>query len=373
MAEYQYYEFQAIDRALTEREQAEVSRLSSRVEPHPSRAVFVYHYSDFPRNPKDVLARYFDAMLYLANWGTRRLMFRFPRNAIDLEAVQPFWVDNVDGWAEISFETAGEYVILDIRMAEEGGALWVEGPGWLDALLPLRSDLMRQDYRLLYLAWLRAITLTDLGDDALEPPVPPGLGRLSPALREFVELFEVDTYLLREAAAASSEWEEPSAEETQRAIALLPQEERDGFLLRLARGEAHLSAALQRRLGHLLGRPAVEPGPRRTAGQLLAAADRARQREEEQRKQQAEAERIRELEAWAPRGPQAWPEVEALIETYKPEAYREAVGLLVKLRELAVHRGAEAEFEQRLRGIRERYQRRYSLLSKMVKAGLLER
>jgi hypothetical protein len=35
MSEYQYYEFQAIDRPLTAEEQQAVSKLSSRVEPHP--------------------------------------------------------------------------------------------------------------------------------------------------------------------------------------------------------------------------------------------------------------------------------------------------------------------------------------------------
>jgi hypothetical protein len=40
MSEYQYYEFQAIDRPLTSEEQAAVAGLSSRTEPHPWRVVF---------------------------------------------------------------------------------------------------------------------------------------------------------------------------------------------------------------------------------------------------------------------------------------------------------------------------------------------
>ena len=35
MSEYQYYEFQAIDRPLTPKEQQAVAQLSSRVDPHP--------------------------------------------------------------------------------------------------------------------------------------------------------------------------------------------------------------------------------------------------------------------------------------------------------------------------------------------------
>ncbi len=36
MSEYQYYEFQAIDRLLTEEEQAAVNRLSSHIEVSPA-------------------------------------------------------------------------------------------------------------------------------------------------------------------------------------------------------------------------------------------------------------------------------------------------------------------------------------------------
>jgi len=36
-----------------------------------------YQFGDFRGRPAQALEQYFDAMLYLANWGTRRLMFRF--------------------------------------------------------------------------------------------------------------------------------------------------------------------------------------------------------------------------------------------------------------------------------------------------------
>ena len=78
MSEYQYYEFRAIDRPLTEEEQRAVGKLSSRVDLSPSHAIFVYNYSDLPARAEDLLARYFDAMFYIANWGSCQLMFRFP-------------------------------------------------------------------------------------------------------------------------------------------------------------------------------------------------------------------------------------------------------------------------------------------------------
>jgi len=90
MSEYQYYEFQAIDRPLTEEEQDEICQLSSRVEPTSTQATFVYHYSSFRHDPKKVLANYFDIMLYMANWGSKRMMFRFPQSLVDLDQLEQY-------------------------------------------------------------------------------------------------------------------------------------------------------------------------------------------------------------------------------------------------------------------------------------------
>ncbi len=66
MSEYQYYEFQAIDRHLTQEERAAIGELSSRVKPTATSASFTYSYGNFRGDPKQVLARYFDIMYYIA-------------------------------------------------------------------------------------------------------------------------------------------------------------------------------------------------------------------------------------------------------------------------------------------------------------------
>jgi len=78
MSEYQYYEFRAIDKSLTEAQKAKVSALSSRVYVTSHSASFVYNYGDFPGDTEKLMTSYFDAMLYMANWGSRHLMFRIP-------------------------------------------------------------------------------------------------------------------------------------------------------------------------------------------------------------------------------------------------------------------------------------------------------
>lgn len=148
MSEYQYYEFQAIDRALTEAEREEVAELSSRVNLSPHRAVFKYNYGDFRGDPKKLLAKSFDAMLYIANWGSRWLYFRFPRKLVTVEALAPYCVDDC-----ISTFKSGDFVVLGITMDEEDGDDWMDGDGALSPLLPLRQQILEGDY-LYFVIWM---------------------------------------------------------------------------------------------------------------------------------------------------------------------------------------------------------------------------
>ena len=83
MAEYQYYEFLAIDRPLDARQLAELRALSTRARISPSRFVNTYQWGDFRGDPRALMTQYFDAFLYTANWGTRRLMLRLPSRLLD--------------------------------------------------------------------------------------------------------------------------------------------------------------------------------------------------------------------------------------------------------------------------------------------------
>jgi hypothetical protein len=375
MSEYQYYEFQAIDRPLTPEEQRAVAQLSSRVDPHPRRAVFTCSFGGgLRRTAEDLLAEYYDAMLYLANWGSRQLMFRFPKTLVDLEQMQQyateFWSDVVN---VIGVDIEGEYAILDIQLGEEEGLDWIEGKGWLDSLVELRDAILRRDYRVLYLAWLKGITLEYREDnDTFEPPVPPGLQALTPALERFVELFDVDEDLIRVAAERSSDLAtEINEEDLRRAIAQLSPEERDAFLLRLAKGEPHLSPALNRRLSRFIDTSRSDTFERRTVGELLAAAEALREQRRRERAAAAEAQRIAELNALARREDEAWREVDALIQQSRAKAYDEAMRLLKRLEDLAEYQNRRFTFEDHLGQIRDRYSRRHALMRRLREAGLI--
>ncbi|MFH1864423.1 MAG: hypothetical protein ABIK85_00945 [Candidatus Eisenbacteria bacterium] len=90
MSEYQYYEFQAVDRPLTRKQMAELRRYSSRAQITSSSFVNVYNYGDFKGDPEKLVGKYFDAFLYLANWGTRWLMVRVPKKLLNPKTATPY-------------------------------------------------------------------------------------------------------------------------------------------------------------------------------------------------------------------------------------------------------------------------------------------
>ncbi len=372
MSEYQYYEFQAIDRPLTQEERAAISQLSSRVKPTATTASFTYSYGNFRGDPKQVLARYFDIMYYIANWGTQQLMFRFPTSLIDREAIELYCIDDY-----ISLSFVGDWAILDWEFSqEEGFNDWIEGEGILSELIGLRQEILQQDYRGLYLAWLKAIDLSegyiDIDKTQLEPPLPPGLGQLSAAQKAFTEIFELDEHLLNVACASSGKLTTISEQTWQQAITQLSASEREDFLLRLAKGEHNLSAKFQQKLSQLIPNSPASNQPRRRIQELLEAAAEEEKKAEKRRQQEAEAKRIEELQTLAKREAQVWQQVESLIQKAQSKSYDEAVKLLVKLRDLAEYQNRLPVFQERLNRIYEQYSNRSGLKRRLQEVGLTD-
>lgn len=382
MSEYQYYEFQSVDRPLTQSEQEALSQLSSRAQISSNRAIFVYSYGDLPGNEKQLLVKYFDAMFYIANWGSLQLMFRFPKGLIDVELMQKYCVEDIVEVSEIN-----DFVILEISINEEEGFDgWIEGEGNLSSLIGLRQEILQGDYRLLYLAWLKGITYLDELDDeneeerdddddenneeGLEPPVPPNFGKLSSSLQAFIDIFEVDEHLLK--AAISASVTKPSIPESsiKEAIKKLDRSEVDTFLLRLLKGESNLSIELGKKLSELMEvTPNEEPG-KRTIRQLLASAEKEEKQDEERKKQEAQAARIRELEALAKRETAAWEDIDALIQKGTSKSYDEVVPLLLKLRDLADYQKQQIKFLTRIQQLHDKYSSRSGLKRRLLKANL---
>ena len=386
MSEYQLYEFLALDRPLSAEDLAYVRTLSSRVQPTPTQATFTYSYSSFPGDPLKLLAKHYDVMLYLANWGSKQLAFRFPKAAIDLQALQPYTF----GVEEIEQTTVGQYIILNIAFHENDDMGWIDDEGQIASLAPLRDDILRGDLRALYLAWLAAASRSagtgdeaeawddaeeDAavdGDDLIEPPVPPGLGQLSAPLQAFVEFFDIDQDLVGAAATASPALK-ATTEPIERWVPLLPELERNSLLVRAARGEP-IGAELLRRLREVGGvpRPAASGAARRRFSAIVAAAEVVRQQRKAREQQAAERARLAKLDALAQREQQVWAQLPGLLAERKASGYAAAVAHLADLRDLAVHRKQRAAFDTRLSEVLAPYATSAALLRRLREQKLVK-
>jgi hypothetical protein len=370
MSEYQYYEFQAIDRPLDSAALEALRSISSRA--RITAASFVNHYDwgDFKGEPRELMEQWFDLHLYFTNWGARRLMMRLPGHLVDRKALAPFLCD-VD-WVEVW--SSGGNLIVDLFWEEgEPDDEWDDGSGWLAALAPLRADLIGGDLRLFYLVWLMAVQEELVPDEAIEPL--PGIGPLTGALEALADFFDIDADLVRAAAESGAGDAAPSEEALQDALAAITEEEKAALLRRVLEGDGHVAGELKRMIRRQCPAPSL---PQRTAGALRARAretaearERAnaekREAERRRRAKQAEKERRARLQALKLRGAAAWREVEAEIARRNAASYDRAASLLCDLQVLAAEGGSQADFDRRLAAIRTRHQAKKRFIERLAK------
>ena len=253
MSEYQYYEFQAIDRPLGEADMRALGGLSTRARITATSFVNHYNWGDFGGNPENMMERWFDLHLYLANWGTRRLMIRVPKRFLDRSRLKVF-LREVDG---VQVRVSGRNLIVDIWSEDEEYEYdhLDDGPGLLGAMAPLRSDLLSGDLRLFYLLWLTAVEAGDLEDDENEPL--PGIGPLTGSLEAFGNFFHIDPDLVQVAAEVplNADLGKVSAAARRRAVEAIPHAEKTAFLGRLVDGDPHVMVELQRKVREAVTEP----------------------------------------------------------------------------------------------------------------------
>jgi hypothetical protein len=372
MSEYQYYEFQAIDRPLDRAALEELRSISSRARITASSFTNHYEWGDLKGDPRKFMERWFDLHLYLANYNARRMMMRVPKRFLNLADIDPF-LREVD-WVKVWM--SGDNVILDIfpDEIEPDDDDFDDGSGWLAGLAPLRADVLSGDLRLFYLLWLTAVQHELLSDDEVEPL--PGIGPLSGALESFAEFFCIDRDLLQAAAERGADDAAMSKDELRETLAAIPEREKTELLLRVIDGDALVAAELRKTLRKKCSAPATHRtvgALRMRAGEIAEARERAydERREAERRRQVEEAEKARRvrLEALKQRGAAVWREVEREIERRNPSGYDKATELLSDLRVLAAEEGSQSDFARRLASIRAQHETKRRFIERLSKLG----
>jgi hypothetical protein len=278
-----------------------------------------------------------------------------------------------------------KHVIVGFDVSELELDDFDDGTGWMGSLVSLRSDLLRGDFRCLYLGWLLCAQIGELGDGEREPPVPANLRQLTAPLRSLIDFLCIDEDLVETAAAASARLNARLGDQEFEAwIRNLPENEKTNLLVTvtLEPGERWKNELLARfyREKQQLASPVSASQPR-TVGDLLSAAkiiaqERAKKLAVERtielarRKAEEEATRARYLDLLAKRQEATWDQVNQLIQKKQPKAYDQAIRLLVDLRDLAVRQDLEATFKARTGRLRETHRAKTSFLKRLTEATL---
>lgn len=381
MSEYQYYDFKTIDRVLTKSEMAELRAISTRAVITSTSFTNHYEWGDLKADPLKLLEKYFDAFIYVANWGTREFCLRLPVKLIDTKLFKEMLPDKA-----ACVRRTGEYALVVFESEVETDD-WDDGTGWMGSLMSLRSDLLRGDLRCLYLGWLFSVQCEDISTQAMEPPVPDGLNELSATHESFIAFLGIDEDLVKIAAAVSAPLKTgPSNEELADRVRCLPRKDRDDLLISAISqpAEQWKNSFLRRLQDYCTPTPDLDhPVQRRRACDLLTAACAyAKERERHlsakraaevaQKKEREEAERAKYLDDLARREGAIWKQVATLVEERKPKDYDKAILLLADLHDLAIRRGRKLTFEATLEKLRLAHSSKSSFLRRLAEARLVE-
>jgi hypothetical protein len=379
MSEYQYYEFRAIDRPLTTEEMAELRSYSTRARITPTSFTNDYAWGSFKGNADAWMEKYFDAFLYLANWGTHVLKLRLPSKLLNPATARQYF----GGESASVHEVAGKVILSLVSEDEEGGD-WVEGEGQLSSLISVRSELVRGDLRALYLGWLLRAQAGELDDNDVEPPVPQGLGQLSASLGNLAEFLRIDRDLLHVATANSQPLRDMALDrdEVQAWVDKLASKEKDELIADLiVHGDKAVAAELmQRFLTERSTGTTMDSTSRSKVGEILRAAEayteerkriEAKQRAQEtaRRDRVAAIAREKHLDSLMGREPKLWAEIDGLVATKQPKCYDRAVKILLDLRDLDARAGV-GDFRMRLETFCELHARKPSFIERLRKAGM---
>lgn len=372
MSEYQYYEFVAVDGPISDEGLRYAQGCSSRAEVSRFRWHNVYHFGSF-HGSEETLLRHYDAHFYIANWGTVRLGLALPEGSLSLETIRPYLRGGKRYEDTLTLKEVGDRCIVWWERNEEGGWWQTEGEGVIDQLIGVREELLRGDYRALFLGWLADFQpeeWTDPRDNAVVvPPIPGGLDRLSPAQAALIKHFPVDRDALAVAGTlsqASTPERIPIATVVQR----LSMSEMQALLERVAEGQGLRVMSEMNRLSNPV--PAIAGVPALSCTEFAAKVVEVRESRQKQEAKAEAAKRKREEEARRQRlasvmeqADVIWVGLDPLMDQKVTAAYDQVAAQLQELRDAHDQAGERATFRRRLTAFRERYARRPAMMRRI--------
>ncbi len=373
MSEYQWVEFRAVDAPLDDTALDFMHEQSTRAEIDRWRFTNEYHFGNFRGNVLEMMRRGFDVHVHYTNFGLRRVCLRIPDGLDHAERFMPYLIEYEIGWAPDDNGTGG---ILSLEPEGDAGTWdWMDDVENLASdLIPLREMIIAGDFRPLYIAHVAF----NYDDDALEPPIPPGLRDQHHAIDRLCEFYEIDLDLISVAAEASPEFSQFDCDDavirnwldrqtrSQLSInlenCLKHPHEFPNQLLRSLRAESTSFAAElsgKRTIGELRQRAAEIQAERERKRQAAAA--------EEVERRKAAAERVMQakLAAIAGNPEKSIQRIDAAINERNRPAYQRATEELLLLAQACGKPMATAKAE----AIRDKYPTRSALSSELRKAG----
>lgn len=255
MSEFQQYDFRRIDKPLSAEEKKTVESLSSHIQVSAQKAMVNYSYGDFKHNEDKVVEQFFDVLLYQANWGQLKLVFKFPLDSLDYAQLSEFDIDFSDVTSyttEIRVWKAKGNALVSIEYCDDNFNSWIEeNDNSLDAMLGLRAEIMNGDFSCLYAFWLKLFSIKNEEIDTKEfdyklPSIPLGISNPSSSLKAFVEYFNIDLQLIK----AAGTFINPTIsieKDYSNEVSAMDDNEKNEWLLRLISGEPLLDIKLKKK------------------------------------------------------------------------------------------------------------------------------
>lgn len=318
-----------------------------------------------------MLLQHFDMAMYASSYGQFQLMIKLPADLMDFSALRAYDIEGEgDYFTCVSVERHAQSVLIDLDYSWEEYGDWLEAEGLLDGMLPLRAQLLKGDHRLLYLAWLHIAT-NELDEETEweEPPVPPGLANLAPALEAFMDYWQIDDAMVAAAARKSS-----AAQQGENLAQYLPQlseEEKDGFLRALLDEDGPTGIRLQRKLKSMSSSPSSPSGPPgRSLEELRAAQAEEQNRLDEEARKEAERRHREKMEQVGKQQTQLWREIAENAELQTARGYDHATELLVDLRDYGDFSGEKHAFQNKLLKVINDYGRSQAFMRRLKERGM---